>query len=160
VIDPERLINDHYAEVYRLALRLLADPEAALDLTQEVFYRAVRALPRFRAESSPRTWLYRITVNESRRRRVRLPAVDLDAATSLPDPAARTDSAAIAALDARRLHALIRTLPQHEREAIVLYHLHGLPVTEVAALLGAGENTTKTWLHRGRERLRKLWGER
>jgi len=50
-------------------------------------------------------------------------------------------------------------VPAREREAIVLHHLHGLPVTEVAALLGAGENTTKTWLRRGRERLRKQWGD-
>ncbi len=158
--DPERLVTDHYVEVYRLALRLLADPDAAMDLTQEVFYRAVRALPRFRAESSPRTWLYRITLNEARRRRPRLPPLDLDAALSRPDPTAQTEAAALAALDAQRLHVLIRALPDREREAIVLHHLHGLAVTEVAGLLGAGENTTKTWLRRGRERLRKLWGDR
>ena len=157
--DPEQLIDDHYVEVYRLALRLLANPDAAMDLTQEVFYRAVRALPRFRGESSPRTWLYRITLNESRRRRARLPTLELDAASSLPDPTTQTDAAALAALDAARLRALIRALPAREREAIVLHHLHGLPVTEVAALLGAGENTTKTWLRRGRERLRKQWGD-
>jgi RNA polymerase sigma-70 factor (ECF subfamily) len=155
VTDPEQLVDDHYVEVYRLALRLLANPDAAMDLTQEVFYRAVRALPRFRGESSPRTWLYRITLNEARRRRARLPTLDLNAAISLPDPTTQTDAAA---LDAARLHTLIRALPDREREAIVLHHLHGLPVTEVATLLGAGENTTKTWLRRGRERLRKLWG--
>jgi RNA polymerase sigma-70 factor (ECF subfamily) len=155
VTDPEQLVDDHYVEVYRLALRLLANPDAAMDLTQEVFYRAVRALPRFRGESSPRTWLYRITLNEARRRRARLPTLDLNAAISLPDPTTQTDAAA---LDAARLHTLIRALPDREREAIVLHHLHGLPVREVATLLGAGENTTKTWLRRGRERLRKLWG--
>src|SRR5438067_13578400 len=69
VVDAERFVDEHYVEVYRLALRLLGDKEAAVDLTQEVFYRALRALPRFRGESSPRTWLYRITLNESRRRR-------------------------------------------------------------------------------------------
>jgi DNA-directed RNA polymerase specialized sigma24 family protein len=37
VTDADRLVEEHYQEVYRLALRLLRDPESAVDLTQEVF---------------------------------------------------------------------------------------------------------------------------
>ena len=157
--DADRLVEEHYQEVYRLALRLLRDREAAVDLTQEVFYRAVRALPRFRGASAPRTWLYRITLNESRRPRRWPSSVGLETLAAHADPAARTDDAAIADLDAQRLHALIARLPRREREAIVLHYLQGLDVKEIAALLNAPENTVKTWLFRGRARLRDRWGE-
>jgi RNA polymerase sigma-70 factor (ECF subfamily) len=158
VTDADRLVDEHYVEVYRLAVRLLRDREAAIDLTQDVFYRAVRALPRFRGESSPRTWLYRITLNEARRRRARPSTVGLESAAERADPTAVTAESALARLDAARLHALIAGLPVREREAIVLHYLQGLAVAETAAALGAPENTVKTWLFRGRIRLRERWG--
>jgi RNA polymerase sigma-70 factor (ECF subfamily) len=158
VTDADRLVDEHYVEVYRLAVRLLRDREAAIDLTQDVFYRAVRALPRFRGESSPRTWLYRITLNEARRRRARPSTVGLESAAERADPTAVTAESALARLDAARLHALIAALPVREREAIVLHYLQGLAVAETAAALGAPENTVKTWLFRGRIRLRERWG--
>lgn len=156
--EAERLVDEHYLEVYRLALRLLRDRERAIDLTQEVFYRAIRGLPRFRGESTPRTWLYRITLNEARRRRRRPATVRLEAAATQADPTALTAEAALGHLDAERLHALITRLPLREREAIVLHYLQGLDVKETAATLGAPENTVKTWLFRGRARLREQWG--
>ena len=156
--DADRLVEENYQEVYRLALRLLRDREAATDLTQEVFYRAIRALPRFRGASAPRTWLYRITLNESRRPRRWARFVGLEMLVARPDPAARTEDAAIADLEAQRLHALIGRLPQREREAIVLHYLQDLDVKEIAAVLSAPENTVKTWLFRGRARLREQWG--
>jgi len=158
VTDAERLVDEHYVEVYRLAFRLLRDREGAIDLTQEVFYRALRGLPRFRGDSTPRTWLYRITLNEARRRRPRAATIALEEAVAHADPSAVTADSALAELDARHLHALITGLPHREREAIVLHYLQGLSVTETAASLGAPENTVKTWLFRGRARLRERWG--
>src|SRR5438128_2070278 len=102
VTDAERFVDEHYVEVYRLALRLLRDREGAIDLTQDVFYRALRALPRFRGDSTPRTWLYRITLNEARRRRPRAATVGLEAAAGRADPSALTAESALADLDAAR----------------------------------------------------------
>src|SRR5919205_3193562 len=98
--DAERLIEEHYVEVYRLALRLLGDPDAAVELTQEVFYRAIRGLSRFRGESSARTWLFRIALNEARRPRRRYATATPDAlagsASSDPGP----EDVTLARLDA------------------------------------------------------------
>jgi RNA polymerase sigma-70 factor (ECF subfamily) len=160
VDDAERLVDEHYVDVYRLALRLVRDGELAADVTQEVFFRAVRALPRFRGDSSPRTWLYRIVLNEARRHRPRRNMVGLEAAAARADPHARTAESAIADVEAARLHTLIAALPDRERESIVLHYLQGLDVKAVAALLGCPENTVKTHLFRGRARLREMWGER
>src|SRR5678815_4479068 len=63
-----RLATDHQRMVYQLALHLLGDPQEALDLSQEVFLRVFRMLPRFRGQSTLRTWIYRIVVNQASNR--------------------------------------------------------------------------------------------
>ncbi|MEI6530200.1 MAG: sigma-70 family RNA polymerase sigma factor [bacterium] len=57
------LVRQHQNLVYTLALRILANPEDALDVSQDVFVRVWRALPRFEGRSAFSTWLYRITAN-------------------------------------------------------------------------------------------------
>src|SRR5579871_2079492 len=59
-----RLVTDHQRMVYQLALHLLGEPQEALDLSQEVFLRVFRTLPQFRGQSSLRTWIYRIVINQ------------------------------------------------------------------------------------------------
>ncbi len=78
------LVAEHQRMVYQLALHLLNDHDEALDLSQEVFLQVFRTLPRFRGQSSLRTWIYRIVVNQAKnrqrwwRRRFRSAQVSLD----------------------------------------------------------------------------------
>src|SRR2546428_8733342 len=78
------LVSEHQRMVFQLALNLLADRHEALDLSQEVFLRLFRTIHRFRRQSSLRTWIYRIAVNQARnrhrfwRRRHRADQVSLD----------------------------------------------------------------------------------
>lgn len=65
----ERLISRFQQPVYNLAYRLLSDPGDACDVTQEVFLKVFRNINSFRAQSSLRTWIYRIAVNEAHNRR-------------------------------------------------------------------------------------------
>ncbi len=65
----ERLIQRFQNPVYNLAWRLLNDPTEASDVVQEVFLKVFRSVGTFRGESSLRTWIYRIAVNESHNRR-------------------------------------------------------------------------------------------
>src|SRR5258705_9242214 len=62
------LVAEHQRMVYQLSLNLLSDHNEALDLSQEVFLRVFRTLPRFRGQSALRTWIYRIVVNQARNR--------------------------------------------------------------------------------------------
>src|SRR5215475_12511044 len=79
------LMSEHQRMVVQLAMNLLDDRDEALDLSQEVFLRVFRTIHRFRGQSSLRTWIYRIAVNQARnrrrfwRRRRRADQVSLDA---------------------------------------------------------------------------------
>ena len=79
------LVAEHQRMVVQLAMNLLGDRDEALDLSQEVFLRVFRTIHRFRGQSSLRTWIYRIAVNQARnrhrfwRRRHRADQVSLDA---------------------------------------------------------------------------------
>ena len=60
-----RLVEEYSNRIYRLALKILNDPQDAEDVLQETFIKALRALPSFEGRSSLSTWLYRIAVNEA-----------------------------------------------------------------------------------------------
>src|SRR5215475_8782164 len=65
----EELIARFQQPVYALALRLLNDPAEAADVVQEVFLKVFRNVGHFRGQSSLKTWIYRITVNEAHNQR-------------------------------------------------------------------------------------------
>src|SRR5437763_10400 len=81
----ERLVAEQSGDVYALLFRLTNDAEEARDLTQETFLRAFQSINRFRGDSSLKTWIYRIAINQARnrwrwwRRRRRAVTVSLDA---------------------------------------------------------------------------------
>src|SRR4051812_31578570 len=94
------LVAEHQRMVVQLAVNLLGDRDEALDLCQEVFLRVFRTIHRFRGQSTLRTWIYRIAVNQARnrhrfwRRRRRADQVSLDDHVSahgeLPSPTQAT----------------------------------------------------------------------
>src|SRR5688572_31529672 len=132
------VFDEHAAYVWR-ALRHLGAPESeADDLVQEVFVVVHRRLPSFEGRSSLRTWLYgiclRVASDYRRRARVRYersaadPARDLSESASLA-PDERTQARA-------QLRDLLAALDDDKREVLVLYEIEGLPMTEVAEILG------------------------
>jgi RNA polymerase sigma-70 factor (ECF subfamily) len=165
----DELIRATYADVYRLALRMLADPDEAADATQEVFIRVMRSVVGFRGDAAFGTWLHRVTVNvclTSLRKRSKARETGLVAGRTpfaMPDDVAAIagedalpdDRAATADL-ARRSEAALATLPEESRAVVVLRDLEGLSTKEVADLLGVTETVVKVRLHRAHARLRTL----
>jgi RNA polymerase sigma-70 factor (ECF subfamily) len=149
----EELVRGHQADVYRLALHLVRDPETAEDVTQEAFVRAFRSLPRFRGTAKFSTWLYRIARNcavDAIRRRERRRRLERDAIADEPvaDPSLR---AALAwAIDG---------LPAELREAFVVIEVFGLSYREASAVLGVLPGTLKSRMHRTRRLLMDALGE-
>jgi RNA polymerase sigma-70 factor (ECF subfamily) len=150
--------------IYALAYRTIGREEDARDLVQETFLRAFRALPGFRGQAKFSSWLYRIALNLCRdwiRRERRTPVVQppegvdvLDMAAtvepseSLDDVVARRDTA-------RLVEALMASLPEEQRTAIVLKEYHGLTFQEIADLVGCPLSTVKTRLYQGLTVLRR-----
>ena len=151
--------------VFQLAMNLLGDRDEALDLSQEVFLRVFRTIHRFRGQSSLRTWIYRIAVNQARnrhrfwRRRHRCDQVSLDqhieAHGDLVSAGESTPDRVLAQKElAERLQHALDHLPFDQRTAIVLREIDGLSYEEIAFSLGVAIGTVKSRLTRARQALR------
>ncbi len=160
------LVTEHQRMVYQLSLNLLNDHNEALDLSQEVFLRVFRTIHTFRGQSSLRTWIYRIVVNQARnrqrwwRRRHRSQQVSLDEHIrdhgDLPET---TDGGSPDRLLGRkqlaeRIRTALERLPFDQKTAIVLREIDGLSYEEIGFSLGIAVGTVKSRLARAREGLR------
>jgi RNA polymerase sigma-70 factor (ECF subfamily) len=147
----ERWVTAEYPRIYRLLRHLTGAVETAEDLTQQTFLKAWQALATFRGEASLRTWLHRIAYHEYthwlRSRRVNAP---LDEAYEAPDLHAAQQ------LEAVLVHRALADLSPDHRETFVLYHIQGLTVSEVAAVLNVPNGTVKSRLFHARHQLREL----
>lgn len=154
------LVSDHEKTVLRTAWRLVGNAEDARDIAQEVFLRLHHNLGRLDPERGLGAWLYRVTVNlalTALRRRKRRPessreGSQLSAAgtTGKPEQERRSDAA-----DARRLLApVLEKLSDKERAAVILRDLEGLDMKDVARALGCRQVTVRSYLSRGRLKLR------
>lgn len=161
------LVFEHHRMVLGLATHLLGDREEALDLSQEVFLRVFRTLYRFRGQSSLRTWIFRIVVNQARnrqrwwRRRSRSAQVSLDqhirehgdiilgAEASTPDRELNRKELGA------RLKSALQHLPFEQRTAVVLREVQGMRYEEIAFSLGLPVGTVKSRLTRARQALRQ-----
>lgn len=171
-----RLVDLASAPIYRLALKMLGDPQDAEDVLQNTFLKALQSLPEFEGRSNPLTWLYRIAVNEALMQiRRRKPQVEIDESVAdddenIPLPVQLTDwcclpeSDLLSAESRQALDEAIRTLPEKLRVVFLLRDIEGLSIRETAETLGLTETTVKTRLLRARLHLREqlsvYFGER
>jgi len=161
-----RLVTDHQRMVYQLGLHLLGDPQEAADLSQEVFLRIFRTLAQFRGQSTLRTWIYRIVVNQAsnrqrwwrRRRRAQQVALDDHTAAHGELPESRSYAMPDQVLQQReiagRVWQALDQLPFDQRAVIVLREIDGLSYEEIATSLGVAVGTVKSRLARARGTLR------
>lgn len=156
---PRELVERHHAELRRYARALTGDASAAEDAAQAAFERAFAALGKYPAERiaalSLRPWLYRITLNVVRnawrdgRREVPVSETPESGEHSRAEPCARGE-AWMDALDA------LGRLPERQRVAVTLRYLEDMPYAGVSAATGWPENTCKTLVRRGIEKLNAL----
>ena len=160
------LVTEHQRMVYQLSLDLLNDHNEALDLSQEVFLRVFRTIQTFRGQSSLRTWIYRIVVNQARnrqrwwRRRHRSQQVSLDEHIrnhgDLPETSdGRSPDRLLGRKQlAERIRVALDRLPFDQKTAIVLREIDGLSYEEIGFSLGIAVGTVKSRLARARDGLR------
>lgn len=154
-----RLLYERHVDlVFRLAMREVGDRAGAMDIVQETFIRASRGLDGFRGESSFRTWIARIAIHESRtwlRRRSRRREVSLEAAPPRASAGDGPEAAAVRSDLAERAFALVRTLPERQREVILLRTTEGFSYREIAEILGTSEVSCRVSYHHGMAKLRE-----
>lgn len=147
----ERFVSDHYTRIYRFLRYLTGRVEDAEDLTQQTFLQAWEKLSSFKGESSLATWLHSIAYHEYthwlRSRREHAP---LEEAIEIPDERTAHE------LEAVLLRCALMKLSTEHREAFILYHVQGLSVQEIAAMLGVPAGTVKSRLFFARHRLQEL----
>ena len=156
------LYNHHRTMVYRTALAITGDREAASDLLQDVFLRLHRFANHIDQERPLEPWLYRMTANLAytwvkRRQRWLRPLEDLldwisNTGKDGPHEAAEIND------DWRELQEALLSLPIQQRLVIVLYYLNDLSLHEVSEILDIPVGTVKSRLHYGRISLKKRLG--
>jgi RNA polymerase sigma-70 factor, ECF subfamily len=150
----EAVIRAHGDALERVAWGYVDNAPDRDDLMQEVLVALWRALPRFRGESSLRTFVLRVAHNRAitfvtRRRRFEpLPEQS-------PDPAPLAEERMIEEQEQDQLFRAIRRLPETRRQAVML-HLEGLSPREIAQLQETSENNVAVRLTRARKTLRSL----
>lgn len=169
----EQLIQRFQKPVYNLAWRLLNDPSDAGDVVQEVFLKVFRSVGSFRGDSSLRTWVYRIAVNESHNRRrwlfrhrrgetgLESDFEDAEARERpLMDPGESPFDFTMNREAQLLLEEGVAALNPVFRAAIVLREVEDMSYDEIAEILEVSIGTVKSRIMRGREALRRYLAQR
>ncbi len=157
------LVLKYQHRIVKLVGRYVREPADALDVTQDAFIKAYRALPNFRGESAFYTWLYRIAINTAKNHLVaaaRRPSdvdlgsnedgeqfeiEDLQATIETPERLLLTEEIRLTVIDA------IEKLPDDLRTAIMLREIDGLSYEEIATAMDCPIGTVRSRIFRARE---------
>ena len=162
-LDALGIIYDrHNRLVYRTALAICNDQEAASDLLQDAFLRLYRFAGRVDPERPLEPWLYRVTANLSyswvkRQNRWTRPLEEIaewfsGGRKQSPQNIVEMDE------ESNRIQQAIASLPLPQRVVVALYYINDLSLQEIAAILEIPEGTVKSPLHYGRAGLRRQFG--
>ena len=164
----EELLLLHQKKVYNLCLRMSANPDDALDLSQEAFLRAWRSLGQYQFEASFSTWLFRLTSNicidflrrKKRRQETSLTesydGSDEGAELSVPDAQPGPEQQAMTNETKIELARAMEQLSPEHREILQLRVIEDLQYEQIADILGVRVGTVKSRLARARLSFRKI----
>lgn len=149
----EALVRASTRRLYLTAYRIVRDADAAEDATQQALVAAWRELPSLRDPDRFEAWTYRLVVRaclterrRHRRRGVREIAVE-DLSIAASDTVAETDLR-------DQLDRALAAIPDEQRAVVVLHHYIGLPLTEIAEILGTPAGTIRSRLHHAKRAMR------
>lgn len=145
------LFDRHKDYVFRLACGFLGDRPLAEDVVQEVFLRVAQGHRRWHRRGQLRTLLYQIALNVSREQRRRTAREADLVEDALPAVAPRADPPPL-----RALARALETLPERQREAVVMRYLEELSTRDTARVMQCREGTVKAHLHRAVTALRRV----
>jgi RNA polymerase sigma-70 factor (ECF subfamily) len=160
------LVQKYQFKILKLVNRYVKDPSEAMDVAQESFIKAYRALDRFRGESAFYTWLYRIAINTAKnhvvsqsRRMVEtnIEILDLDQTLTkinLKDYSAPEKILLDVEIE-DVINEVIQHLPKELRTAITLRELEGMSYEEIAGVMSCPVGTVRSRIFRAREAIER-----
>ena len=163
-----RMMDAYSGLIYRLAIKMLDNPQDAEDVLQETFIKAYRNISKFAGRSSLSTWLYRIATNEAlmllRRRKQSMLSIDepLEMADEEQEPMQIVDWCCMPEDELMSTEAqtymdqAVDDLPHNLKVVFLLRDIEGLSTRETAEVLDLTETAVKTRLSRARLRLRGM----
>lgn len=163
------LVTRYQARLVRFAEATVGSRAVAEEVTQDTWLAVVRGVERFEGRSSFQTWLFRILLNRARtaigrEQRAGRPDEGVDdrfdasgAWATPPVPwSEQVDDRMVAEDLATRVHDLLPSLPEQQRQVVILRDVDGASAEDVASLLGISDGNQRVLLHRGRAKLRAL----
>lgn len=157
----DELVIKYQCRVARVVRRFVHDPSEALDITQESFIKAYKALDKFQFNSSFYTWLYRIAVNTAKNHLIsnvrKMPDLDYDPKDL--DNISKTDvydySSPERMLMSDEINVLfneeVEKLPVELRTAIQLRDIDGMTYDQISNVMGCPIGTVRSRIYRARE---------
>ena len=162
------LMEQHFAMIYNLALRMSGNPDDASDLTQEAMIKLFKNIGAFEGKSKFSTWVYRVAANtclDELRKIKRKKTVSLDAEYETEDGSVgyeAEDTAPTPDVSAERselkniVAKAVSRLGEEYRTAVILRDINGLSYTEIAEVIGCSVGTVKSRISRGRANLKEI----
>jgi RNA polymerase sigma-70 factor (ECF subfamily) len=144
----ELLYKKHGSQLKSVAYRITGNHRDAEDAVQETFLRAFRAIRGFKEQSTLKTWLWRIAVNvcsDMVRKRSTETEFTESHDKGTAGPAMRL-----------ALESMIRRLSYNHRMVFLLFAVEGMRHSEIAAILGVPEGTSKSWLFEAKKELQRM----
>jgi len=159
------LYEEYYSRIFGYILKRVSDVELAQDITSETFVKALEKIWSFKWKGiSFSSWIYRIASNEIvnfyRKKKIIVSLEKISEPKSVSNPleeVVRAQEEIEKKKEFLSLHKKISQLPVKYQEVIYLRFFEKKKIEEIAEILGKKEGTIKTHLHRGLERLRKLF---
>jgi RNA polymerase sigma-70 factor, ECF subfamily len=151
------LLDRHYDRIHRLAWRWSGSREAAEDIAQDVCVKLAHAIKSYRGDAKFTTWLHRIaytTALDHMRVAQRMIAVEPSEIITLVDRIAPETSGE--KFEGDGIWTAVRTLPNQQRDAVLLVYGEDMSHAEAAQVMGCSEKTVSWHLHEAKKRLRIL----
>jgi len=160
------LVLKYQHKIVKLVMRYVRDQSEALDITQEAFIKAYRAIPRFRGDSAFYTWLYRIAINTAKNHIVALKRRPMEYNLDLQESGGYEPHAQLRDFDSpdrivqreelrEALQSSIERLPEELRVAIVLREIEGMSYEEIATAMECPVGTVRSRIFRARDAIDK-----
>ncbi len=150
------LVEKHYNLIYRIAYKWSGNQSDAEDVTHNVCMKLAKALKSYKGKAAFTSWLYRITLNATRdmqRKQQTYKKIGHELSLVAPDhmePEPTRDSIT------DELWENVKTLPDKQRDAVLLIYSEGLSHKEAADIIGCSEKTVSWHLHTAREKLKTI----